>query len=109
MISRYSPHFSSLSPSPAKALTTDPVIQAACVTKLKEETEDHPGFQDFDGGNSNSTPADGRSTAGVSGAGTPMASAYGNGAGAPKLKLTFNGNRSGFANGGDSGMNSEED
>ncbi|KAL8874541.1 MAG: hypothetical protein Q9174_000128 [Haloplaca sp. 1 TL-2023] len=73
-------------------------IEAASVSKLREETEDHPEFQDFE--DSKSTPADGRSTAGVSVAGTPMPG----GAGAPKLKLTFNGNKSWAANGDDGGM-----
>ncbi|KAL8815489.1 MAG: hypothetical protein Q9223_005370 [Gallowayella weberi] len=75
-------------------------IEAACVARLKQETEDQPEFQDFE--DSNSTPADGRSTAGVSNVGTPMPS----GNGVPKLKLTFNGNRNGFANGG---MQSDEE
>ncbi|KAL8949070.1 MAG: hypothetical protein Q9222_004795 [Ikaeria aurantiellina] len=79
-------------------------IEDACVKKLREESEDHPEIQDFE--DSNSTPADGRSTAGVSNVGTPMPS--GNG-GAPKLKLTFNGNRNGFMNGGDSGMQSDDE
>ncbi|KAL8922872.1 MAG: hypothetical protein Q9172_003378 [Xanthocarpia lactea] len=76
-------------------------IEAACLTKLRQETEHHPEFHDFE--DSNSTPADGRSTTGVSNVGTPMPS------GAPKLKLTFNGNRNGFANGGDSGMQSDDE
>ncbi|KAL8772646.1 MAG: hypothetical protein Q9209_002307 [Squamulea sp. 1 TL-2023] len=78
-------------------------IEAACLTKLKQETENHPEFQEFE--EYNSTPADGRSTAGVSNVGTPMPS----GLGAPKLKLTFNGHRNGYANGGDSGMQSDDE
>ncbi|KAL8868750.1 MAG: hypothetical protein Q9198_008076, partial [Flavoplaca austrocitrina] len=76
---------------------------AACLSKLKQETANYPEFQDFE--ESRSTPADGRSTAGVSKVGTPMPP----GSGAPKLKLLFNGTRNGFANGGDSGMQSEEE
>ncbi|KAL8836857.1 MAG: hypothetical protein Q9170_002748 [Blastenia crenularia] len=75
-------------------------IEAACITKLKAETEDHPEFRDFE--DSSSTPADGRSTAGVSNNGTPMPP--GN---APKLKLTFN--RNGVTNGGENGMQSDDD
>ncbi|KAI4131613.1 MAG: hypothetical protein LQ338_001127 [Usnochroma carphineum] len=75
-------------------------IEAACVTKLKAETENYPAFQDFE--ESNLTPADGRSTAGFSNTGTPMPP--GN---APKLKLTFN--RNGVANGGDSNMHSDDE
>ncbi|KAL8692173.1 MAG: hypothetical protein Q9218_002750 [Villophora microphyllina] len=73
-------------------------IEAACLQKLKQETEEHPDFQRFDGSNSQ-TPADGRSTtAGVSHTGTPMPN------GAQKLKLTFNGNRDwNGANGDDGG------
>ncbi|KAL8782529.1 MAG: hypothetical protein Q9213_005294 [Squamulea squamosa] len=78
-------------------------IEAACLAKLKQETENHPEFQDFE--ESSSTPADGRSTAGVSNVGTPMPSGHG----APKLKLTFNGHRNGYANGGDSGMQSDDE
>lgn len=62
------------------------------MAKLKEDTEKHPQLQDFD----DTTPGDGRSTAAVSSVGTPMASGAN---GAPKLKLTFNGGRDGFANG----------
>ncbi|KAL8764179.1 MAG: hypothetical protein Q9184_000148 [Pyrenodesmia sp. 2 TL-2023] len=72
-------------------------IEAACVAKLKAETEHHPEFRDFDG-SSNATPADGRSTA----AGTPMPP------GGAKLKLTFNRNGNNV-NGGDSGMQSDDD
>ncbi|KAI4185235.1 MAG: hypothetical protein L6R41_004239 [Letrouitia leprolyta] len=75
-------------------------IEAACVSKLKAETADHPEFRDYD--DSSSTPADGQSTAGASTRGTPMP--VGN---APKLKLTFN--RNGVANGGDSGMQSDDE
>ncbi|KAL9631568.1 MAG: hypothetical protein Q9204_004178 [Flavoplaca sp. TL-2023a] len=78
-------------------------IEAACLSKLKQETANYPEFQDFE--ESRSTPADGRSTAGVSKVGTPMPP----GSGAPKLKLLFNGTRNGFASGGDSGMQSEEE
>ncbi|KAL8734865.1 MAG: hypothetical protein Q9166_001217 [cf. Caloplaca sp. 2 TL-2023] len=78
-------------------------IEAACVTKLREETEEHPECQDFE--DSSSTPADSRSIAGVSNVGTPMPS----GNGVPKLKLTFNGGRNGFANGGDSSMQSDDE
>lgn len=79
--------------------------QAACIAKLKDETEGHPELQDFE--NPNYTPADGRSTGAVSSVGTPMAT--GVGGGGPKLKLTFNGNRDGYMNGGDSGMQSDND
>ena len=79
------------------------LIQAACVTKLKEETESHPELQDFD--DPNSTPADGRSTAAVSSVGTPLAA----GANGQKLKLTFNGNRDVYTNGGDSAMQSDDE
>ncbi|KAI4177767.1 MAG: hypothetical protein LQ343_000231 [Gyalolechia ehrenbergii] len=75
-------------------------IEAACVSKLKAETADHPEFRDYE--DPNSTPADGRSTAGVSNRGTPMPA--GN---APKLKLTFN--RNGVANGGENGMQSDDE
>ena len=84
--------------------------QAACVAKLKEETAKYPEFQDFD--DPNSTPADGRSTAAVSSVGTPLASGGMNG---QKLKLTFNGNANGngthdmYTNGGESGMQSDDD
>lgn len=57
-------------------------------------------MQDFDDA---STNADGRSTAAVSSAGTPMAS----GNTGTKLKLTFNGNKDGYLNGG--GMASDDD
>ena len=59
-------------------------------------------MQDFDDA---STIADGRSTAAVSSAGTPMAS----GNAGTKLKLTFNSNRDGYTNGGGSGMVSDDD
>ncbi|KAL8639757.1 MAG: hypothetical protein Q9228_003240 [Teloschistes exilis] len=77
-------------------------IEAACLKKLKQESEDHPEFQDFDGSNSQ-TPADGRSTtAGVSHTGTPMPpSSMANGA--QKLKLTFNGNKNWNGTNGDDG------
>ena len=68
--------------------------------KLTEATAEFPEWQDFD----DATPADGRSTAAVSNAGTPMS---GNTNGGTKLKLTFNGNRDGLAN-GDEGMSDEE-
>lgn len=71
--------------------------------RLKQETENHPELQDFD--DWSSTPADGRSTAAVSSVGTPIAS----GSAAPKLKLTFNGNRDVYMNGMDSGMQSEDE
>ena len=76
--------------------------QAACVAKLKEEAAKHPEMQDLD---DLSTSADGRSTAAVSSAGTPMAS----GNTGTKLKLTFNNNKDGYANGGGSGMVSDDD
>ncbi|KAA6412012.1 MAG: RSC complex subunit (Sth1) [Lasallia pustulata] len=79
-------------------------IEAACVAKLKDETQKFPDFQDFD--EPTSTPADGRSTAAVSSAGTPLAGAA---APAQKLKLTFNGNKDGYSNGGDSRVQSEDD
>ncbi|MCJ1288249.1 hypothetical protein MMC26_007604 [Xylographa opegraphella] len=85
-------------------------IEAACIAKLKEETAKYPEFQDFD--DSNSTPADGRSTGAVSSVGTPLASSGMNG---QKLKLTFNGNANGngthdmYTNGGESGMPSDDD
>ncbi|KAI4289614.1 MAG: hypothetical protein L6R35_001125 [Caloplaca aegaea] len=75
-------------------------IEAACVAKLKAETEKQPEFQDFE--DANSTPADGRSTAAVSNSGTPMP--LGNG---QKLKLTFN--RNGMTNGADGGMASDDE
>ncbi|KAL9612428.1 MAG: hypothetical protein Q9167_002976 [Letrouitia subvulpina] len=78
-------------------------IETACVVRLKQETENHPELQDFD--DLSSTPADGRSTAAVSSVGTPIAS----GSAAPKLKLTFNGNRDVYMNGMDSGMQSEDE
>ncbi|KAI9700357.1 MAG: hypothetical protein M1836_002372 [Candelina mexicana] len=78
------------------------VIEAACVSKLKEETEKHPELADFD--DQGSSIADGQSTAAVSSAGTPMASSNGPG---PKLKLTFN--RDAYTNGGDSGRQSDDD
>lgn len=67
------------------------------MAKLKSETESRPEFQDWD--DQQTTPPDGRSTAGVSSAGTPMASGATNG---QKLKLTFNGNGNsgGYGNGG---------
>ena len=61
---------------------------------------DHPEWQDFDA----PTPADGRSTAGVSGAATPMQGPNGG----TKLKLTFNGNREEFSNGDGGGMSDED-
>ncbi len=76
--------------------------QAACVSKLKEETEKHPELADFD--DQGSSIADGQSTAAVSSAGTPMASSNGPG---PKLKLTFN--RDAYVNGGDSGRQSDDE
>ncbi|KAL8939639.1 MAG: hypothetical protein Q9216_003247 [Gyalolechia sp. 2 TL-2023] len=75
-------------------------IEAACVSRLKAETADHPEFRDWD--DSNSTPGEGRSTAGISNGGTPMP--VGN---APKLKLTFN--RNGVGNEGESGMQSDDE
>ena len=71
--------------------------------KLKEETESHPELQDFD--DPGSSVADGQSTAAVSGAGTPLTSA----AAGPsqKLKLTFN--RDAFTNGGNSGVQSDDE
>lgn len=75
-------------------------IETACVNKLKAETANHPEFRDYD--DSSSTPADAQSTAGASNRGTPMPA--GN---APKLKLTFNRNE--MANGGDSGMQSDDE
>ncbi|KAL9127870.1 MAG: hypothetical protein Q9217_003335 [Psora testacea] len=69
-------------------------IEAEAVRKLTEDTAEYPEWQDFD----ETTPADGRSTAAVSSAGTPFATGSGNGG--TKLKLTFNGNREDFANGG---------
>ena len=84
------------------------MFQVACVSKLKQETAKYPEFQDFD--DPNSTPADGRSTAAVSSAGTPLA-AGGSANGQQKLKLTFNGNGNHdvYTNGGTSGMQSDDD
>ena len=77
--------------------------QAACLSKLREETAEYPELQDFE----DSTSADGRSTAAVSSVGTPMANGH---AGGQKLKLTFNkGHTDGYTNGGGSGMASDED
>ncbi len=76
--------------------------QAACVAKLRQETEGHPELQDFD--DPGSSVADGQSTAAVSGAGTPLISSAGPG---QKLKLTFN--RDAFVNGGDSGVQSDDE
>ena len=75
--------------------------QAACLTKLREETAEHPELQDFE----DSTSADGRSTAAVSSVGTPMA----NGHAKQTLKLTMKGYTDGYTNGGGSGMASDED
>ncbi len=106
MISRYvstcSPHHSLKFP-----LITNTFTQVACISKLKEETESHPELQDFE--DPNSTPADGRSTAAVSSVGTPMASSAAGSGQQPKLKLTFNGGKDGYANGGESGEASDDD
>lgn len=48
-------------------------MQATCLRRLKEETENHPEFQDYDG--QTSSVADERSTAPVSRVSTPMAGA----------------------------------
>ena len=80
-------------------------LQTACITKLKSETDSYPDFQDFD--DPSSTPADGRSTAAVSSVGTPLA--YGGANGQQKLKLTFNGNRDVYTNGGESAMASDDE
>lgn len=80
----------------------DIFYQAASVAKLRQETEGHPELQDFD--DPGSSVADGQSTAAVSGAGTPMTSTAGPG---PKLKLTFN--RDALPNGGDSGLQSDDE
>lgn len=76
--------------------------QAECVAKLRQETEGHPELHDFD--DPSSSVADGQSTAAVSGAGTPLTASAGLG---QKLKLTFN--RDAFANGGDSGVQSDDE
>ncbi|KAI9818553.1 MAG: hypothetical protein M1827_000612 [Pycnora praestabilis] len=77
-------------------------IEAKCVSQLKEETEKHPELADFD--DQSSSFGDGQSTAPISSAATPMASSTGPGT---KLKLTFN--RDAYANGGDSGRQSDDD
>lgn len=64
-------------------------------------------MQDFD---DSGTPADGRSTAAASGAGTPMSS----GNPGPRLRLTVNNNsssnnRDGYVNGGTGGMVSDDE
>ena len=93
--------------NPKSSPIANACTQAACISKLKEETESHPEIQDFE--DPGSTPADGHSTAAVSSVGTPMASS-GTGYGQQqKLKLTFNGGRDGYMNGGESGMASDDD
>ena len=69
---------------------------------LKDETEDHPEFADFD---EPTSMADGQSTAPLSSVGTPLASAPAPG----KLKLTFNNANQNHVNGGTSGRQSDDD
>jgi ATP-dependent helicase STH1/SNF2 len=85
------------------------LFQATCIAELRKATDEHPELGEFD--DAGSFTADGPSTAGVSGAGTPLASSGGQ----PKLKLTFNaGGANGskgtsLANGGSSGEVSDDE
>lgn len=59
-------------------------VQETCLRRLKEETEKHPEFQDYDG--QTSSAPDERSTAPVSRVSTPMAGAV---VGGRRLKLNM--------------------
>jgi ATP-dependent helicase STH1/SNF2 len=77
------------------------------VAKLRSETSAKPEFADFD--DATSTPNNGLSTAGVSSAGTPLASGATSG---QRIKLNFAAGGQGkdvYTNGGDSGAGSDDD
>ncbi|EAU30536.1 SNF2-family ATP dependent chromatin remodeling factor snf21 [Aspergillus terreus NIH2624] len=78
-------------------------IEAKCLAELKKETEGHPQFANYD---DSVSPADQDPSAiAFSGADTPSAATPGQ----PKLKLTFNRDSTGVANGSPStGMNEDE-
>ena len=72
------------------------MVQAECNARLRVELAAHPQLGELD--DQNSSTADGRSTAPVSSAGTPLALAS---SGGSKLRLTFNsGNHGTYGNGG---------
>ncbi|KAI9805124.1 MAG: hypothetical protein M1825_000958 [Sarcosagium campestre] len=77
-------------------------IEMECLARLREETRDHPELADFEEATPSVPPtADGRSTAPISGAATPVAPSG--------LKLTFK--NANLANGGGSngGQNDDDD
>ncbi|KAI9677451.1 MAG: hypothetical protein M1817_006405 [Caeruleum heppii] len=91
-------------------------IDEACLSKLREETEDHPDLVDFDDQPNNTTASssvvDGQSsTAPISSVGTPLA--HHKEVPSGKLKLTFNANANGsggMTNGaGRKGSDEDED
>ncbi|KAI9854843.1 MAG: hypothetical protein M1824_006533, partial [Vezdaea acicularis] len=84
-------------------------IENACVAKLREETEKHPEFADFD--DQNSSAPDGQSTGPVSSVGTPLASgnAFGGGStgGGGGTKIMLKLNHSAYTNGDNNGRQSD--
>ncbi|RDL40593.1 putative chromatin structure-remodeling complex subunit snf21 [Venustampulla echinocandica] len=73
-------------------------IENACESRIREELIDHPELGDFDDSSRN-----GGSTAPTTNAGTPLPAAPSSG----KIKLTFNNSQ--YANGGSSGVQSDDD
>jgi ATP-dependent helicase STH1/SNF2 len=74
------------------------LTQSACDSRIREELSEHPELGDLDDDSRN-----GGSTAPTTNAGTPMPSTVPSG----KLKLTFNSSQ--YANGGSSGVQSDDD
>jgi ATP-dependent helicase STH1/SNF2 len=72
-------------------------VQNALESKVREELNEHPELGDLDDSSRN-----GDSTAPTTSAGTPMPAVS-----SGKLKLTFNKDQ--YANGGSSGMQSDDD
>lgn len=73
-------------------------FQNACDSQIRQEISEHPELGDLDGSSQN-----GGSTAPTTSAGTPMPTTASSG----KLKLTFNKDQ--YANGGSSGLQSDDD
>ena len=72
--------------------------QNACESRIREELNEHPELGDLDDSSRN-----GSSTAPTTSAGTPLPTTTSSG----KLRLTFNNSQ--YANGGSSGVQSDDD
>lgn len=74
-------------------------VQNACESRIRDELNDHPELGDLD----ESSSRNGGSTAPTTSAGTPLPQSVSSG----KLKLNFNSSQA--ANGGSSGLQSDDD